>query len=445
MHGNIKFKTNLLIIFTILLLYNFLLSQEWINVSPLEENSGWIDGCFVSAEEGWAFSGSMAHGDTIYYTTDGAQTWEVIYTLENPDEYIIWLQMTDNLNGWMTKRWYDYPDIDIYYYLKTTDGGYSWDDMSAYLSNIEVIGPLYFVNEELGFVEGRNNETMGSMIYKTIDGGYNWFETTVPMPENEPLIPGNYWITKFFFLDENHGWTSCLLGFGLGLSLFTLDGGETWELGVEPGYSEFWDIHFINPNIGGIAGINHIIITEDNFETFIYHYGGMAFAIHFQNEIDVWYASTSLSESRIYKSIDGGTTFDDYQIIDTNYLSKIQFFGDVGYIFGSDNSLLKYEDNLQINSEIIIDNKYSISVFPNPFKSETEIYYSFPENIQQATIEIYNIKGQIVKQITDIRNQTSVSWNGSNFDNRNVSSGIYLYQLNIDGKTKAFKKCLKLK
>ncbi len=74
-------------------------SQEWINVSTLEENNSWIDGCFISAEEGWAFSGSMAHGDTIYHTIDGAQTWEVIYTLENPVEYIISLQMTDSLNA----------------------------------------------------------------------------------------------------------------------------------------------------------------------------------------------------------------------------------------------------------------------------------------------------------------------------------------------------------
>ncbi|HHE38624.1 MAG TPA: hypothetical protein ENL20_08645 [Candidatus Cloacimonetes bacterium] len=93
-------------------------TQEWINVSPLDENNSWIDGDFISAEEGWAFSGSMAHGDTIYHTTDRAQTWEVIYTLENPDEYIISLQMTDSLHGWIKKRWYDYPDIDIYYYLK---------------------------------------------------------------------------------------------------------------------------------------------------------------------------------------------------------------------------------------------------------------------------------------------------------------------------------------
>ncbi|HHE38625.1 MAG TPA: hypothetical protein ENL20_08650 [Candidatus Cloacimonetes bacterium] len=208
--------------------------------------------------------------------------------------------------------------------------------MSSYLSDIEVIGPLYFVNEELGFVEGRNNETMGSMIYKTIDGGYNWYETTVPTPENDPLIPGNYWITKFFFLDENHGWTSCIIGFGLGVSLFTQDGGETWEVGVEPGFSEFFDIHFINPDQGGIAGLYHVLITQDNFETYTYHYFGQNWAIHFQDESIVWVSS----QNYIKKSINGGISFDEYQIIDTSYLDKIQFFGNTGYIFGSDNSLL---------------------------------------------------------------------------------------------------------
>ncbi len=449
MQSNFKFKTTILVLFTILLLYNLLISQEWINVSPFIENNSWIDGDFISAEEGWIFSGSMAHSDTIYHTTDGAQTWEVIYSLEDPDEYIISLQMMDSQHGWMKKRWYDYPD-GMYYYLKTSDGGYTWEDMGEYLSELSSLTyngdlqPIYFINSEIGFICLYNNETQELMVYKTIDGGYNWYETETPIVYDDNGYEIHYGVTEFFFLNEQTGWTACA-SWNVGFVLYTDDGGETWTRIGELG-QERYDIHFTNPNKGGTVGYYPgVRITEDNFETVAYQYGFGNWAIHYQDESTIWVVNSNGLGSQIYQSINGGASFEEYQLIDTSYLNKIQFFGNTGYIFGSDNSLLKFEDNSQINSGIIIDNKYSISVFPNPFNSETTIYYCFPENIQQATIKIYNIKGQKIKQITDIRNQTSVNWNGSNYGNRNVSSGIYLYQLNIDGKTKAIKKCLKLK
>jgi len=41
--------------------------------------------------------------------------------------------------------------------------------------------------------------------------------------------------------------------------------------------------------------------------------------------------------------------------------------------------------------------------------------------------------------------QYSIIWNGTDENNKLVSSGIYMYQLKIDGKAIASKKCLLLK
>lgn len=78
--------------------------------------------------------------------------------------------------------------------------------------------------------------------------------------------------------------------------------------------------------------------------------------------------------------------------------------------------------------------------FPNPFNPNTTISFSISaEEAKNAKIEIYNIKGQKVKEFSDIGHQTSVIWNAEKF-----SSGIYFYKLTI-GDFSNTKKMLLLK
>ncbi len=65
---------------------------------------------------------------------------------------------------------------------------------------------------------------------------------------------------------------------------------------------------------------------------------------------------------------------------------------------------------------------------PNPFNPETKIKFT-TENTEYTEIIIYNIKGQKVKLFSDLRNQSSVIWNGTDDNNKPVSSGIYFYKL----------------
>jgi len=85
----------------------------------------------------------------------------------------------------------------------------------------------------------------------------------------------------------------------------------------------------------------------------------------------------------------------------------------------------------------------TLSNFPNPFNPETTISFSVTQNSDFVTLNIYNIKGQKVDQL-EITNYelgiNEVTWNAERF-----ASGIYLYQLKVDGKAIASKKCLLLK
>jgi hypothetical protein len=69
--------------------------------------------------------------------------------------------------------------------------------------------------------------------------------------------------------------------------------------------------------------------------------------------------------------------------------------------------------------------------YPNPFNPITNIAFSIPTE-ERVEIRVYNIKGELVKVLTDRVFQDgnhTVQWNGTNNRNRAVSSGIYFYRM----------------
>jgi hypothetical protein len=69
--------------------------------------------------------------------------------------------------------------------------------------------------------------------------------------------------------------------------------------------------------------------------------------------------------------------------------------------------------------------------YPNPFNPATTISYQLPES-GKVRLEIYNLKGQLVKTLVDgtqVSGLHSIVWNGTDSQNRKVASGVYLYRL----------------
>ncbi len=84
--------------------------------------------------------------------------------------------------------------------------------------------------------------------------------------------------------------------------------------------------------------------------------------------------------------------------------------------------------------------------YPNPFNTETTIKYQVSED-SMVKILIYNIKGQLVKTlVNEIKEKGyhTVIWDGSDNNHKLVSSGIYLYKLQV-GQSTFIKKMLLLK
>jgi len=125
-----------------------------------------------------------------------------------------------------------------------------------------------------------------------------------------------------------------------------------------------------------------------------------------------------------------------------------RFESTIDLIYGNDYYLTAYKDSCTIfrtvySPSITLDNEddeterqlpteYGLEQnFPNPFNSATTIRYRLPKT-DDVTLEFFNILGQLVnthdfgKQPAGIYSYT---WNGSDYNNQPLSSGIYFYRL----------------
>jgi len=84
---------------------------------------------------------------------------------------------------------------------------------------------------------------------------------------------------------------------------------------------------------------------------------------------------------------------------------------------------------------------------PNPFNPSTTISFSVAEQ-SNVEVSIYSIRGQKIRTLiqgyfgSGLHNAV---WNGNDDKGEPVSSGVYFYKLNVNGKTEATKKMLLLK
>ncbi len=118
-------------------------------------------------------------------------------------------------------------------------------------------------------------------------------------------------------------------------------------------------------------------------------------------------------------------------------------------------NIYKYDCDYVPNDDEVVPqtNNYTLSNYPNPFHSiskrglGTTISFDLPKS-GDVDLTIYNIKGQKVKTLTNEKypkGKHSLIWNGKNDKNQDVSSGVYFYKLNVDGKDVNVKKCLLMK
>jgi C1A family cysteine protease len=84
--------------------------------------------------------------------------------------------------------------------------------------------------------------------------------------------------------------------------------------------------------------------------------------------------------------------------------------------------------------------------YPNPFGSETNIYFTIAET-SDVEISIMNTMGQEIRKYNDISKQAgkhNVKWDGKCHNGSNAGPGIYFYSLKINGKVISTNRMLKV-
>jgi hypothetical protein len=89
------------------------------------------------------------------------------------------------------------------------------------------------------------------------------------------------------------------------------------------------------------------------------------------------------------------------------------------------------------DQEILFSNdKIEVSnIFPNPADDFAELQYSITGSIEEAKVRIYNLLGNEMKDLTLDPNNTRLR-----IQTREMPSGLYTYQLSVNGKSVVTKK-----
>ncbi|KAA3601517.1 MAG: T9SS C-terminal target domain-containing protein [Calditrichaeota bacterium] len=83
--------------------------------------------------------------------------------------------------------------------------------------------------------------------------------------------------------------------------------------------------------------------------------------------------------------------------------------------------------------------------YPNPFNPSTTISYSLPQGNNLGQLTIFNLLGQEIQSFNLQSQNGSVVWNGLSANGKQVSSGVYFYQLKSENGVSNVKKMTLIK
>jgi len=279
-----------------------------ICVEPITEHNVWLGGL----------------GGTILNTNDAGKSWDVKKIKELVD--IRDISFKDSLNGLL---------IDSEHLLKTIDGGKNWNEINIgadlttyYFSKVYCFGDTAYIFLKPQSADIGKLITAKSIIFKSIDNGQTWFKLNQE-------IKGRLLSVHLLNSKEGFIYAEEIISINEGYNTFysTTDGGITWAKQFFP--ENYWTtgMFFFNQHNGFIGkyrtndgGVNwgnmfsNLLTDNENIED-----------IFFEDSINGW----ATSWASIFKTQDGGLTWEVLEQFGTNKLTNIDFSGNgTGWIVG---------------------------------------------------------------------------------------------------------------
>jgi photosystem II stability/assembly factor-like uncharacterized protein len=385
---------------------------------------------FINQNTGWT---SSVGGQTfislgnLFKTTNSGLNWVILQDgfYAFPD-----FQFIDQNTGWLISRFIstDNP-ASISYILKTTNGGFYWQDTFT----VNGIASLSFINHNVGWSVGAYGK-----IYE--NGGVNWMQLRDSAD--------NSFNNEIYFQDSNTGFFTTLQ------NIFkTTDGGLNWYIVFNDSYGyEFDNIQFVNTQTGWIAAsktiYSYIFKTTNGGENWYnsiidsnntYYINNILFMTSENNGyLSISPNLQSMVNNKIYKTTNGGINWFILSYVYHNPIISMYFVNNnIGWIGGGQSintygraTIFKTTNGGQIGIIPIsntIPERFTLSQnYPNPFNPLTQIKFDIPKS-SFINLTIYDAMGREISVLVNENLQAgsySVDWDASAYP-----SGVYFYKI----------------
>jgi len=298
--------------------------------------------------------------------------------------------------------WYVDPESSSGGVFRSNNGGANWIPQGSFGSNNPA--HIYMYNARIGFIDA------GS-LRRTTDGGTTW----------TPIIgAGNF--LDMFFIDSLTGW-KCNLDMKK-----TTDGGLNWVSQTIPSNS-----YFIYSQISKLSYAGNDTI---------WGVGG-----------NIFYPSLG-NRGVLYRTTNGGNNWlfqvPDSINITTNQYFFIKFINNrVGWAYHPFSGIHTttggdpvWYTGIQKIKSITPKDFILYQNYPNPFNPRTVINYEI-RSASEVRLSVYNIQGKHVIDL--VNNKQSSGKYEVDFSGSGYSSGVYFYNLIINGKLIDTKKMILVK
>lgn len=333
--------------------------------------------------------------------------------------------------------------------LKTTNGGDKW--ISRGWNTVNNYSSVCFTDTIVGYVGGPNVE-------KTVNGGLIW----------NSQLPSGYGISSIYFTDANTGYAVGGDNNGSSAIFKTISGGTSWEARIYDYGYDLRSVFFIDANTGYAVGVNGTILKTTDAGNNWFSPNSVAISnvllSVFFTSASTGYMSGGFMGGAIYKTTDGGISWDT-QFTSDDPIPSIYFTdANTGYAVGISGMILKttnggttwvpqtsnttsslhsvfftdsntgyavgdYGTILRYNGSSLPDATPEISfteitrVYPNPTSGLFKISLNEPV-INDYKIEIFNSQGSLIKTSANQKSEQTVQIDMSAFP-----SGVYLVRI----------------
>jgi photosystem II stability/assembly factor-like uncharacterized protein len=143
--------------------------QTWSYTDMSSYAGGLVDIYFTTPDSGFVVGSSgswVSDSGRVLFTADAGLTWQVRHTSAHNMELCWKISFPSKNIGYVSLE--SFRGTTPQYFLKTIDGGATWQDMNYAIPGNYSVQGIGFINDTVGWIGGDYNN------YKTTDGGVTW-------------------------------------------------------------------------------------------------------------------------------------------------------------------------------------------------------------------------------------------------------------------------------